>query len=382
MSYLRQIGFRNKIRVRADGKKTGGGFYSRGALYKLLRNHLYVGEIEHKGSVYLGEHEAILDRRLWEQVQQLLDKNRQGIRTRRRTTSGSILTGLLFSESGVRYIPTSAHKRGRRYNYYTSQARIKGDKKDGSIGRLPGPALEAAVAECILKFLQSPTEILNAVKQLEASDVNCDKILKNARRRASDWPGIAHNVRAEMIRTLLHRAVVHESSIELHLNLDSVVDILLDKHRPEGVLNEHAQTLRLDVPFRHAPQGKALKLVIGNGGNDSSASSQAIAKAIARARSWYELIVAGNATGLSDLARQEGFTHCYVKKIFPLAFLSPQSIELLLSCHDGQPRTLESLKKKVPIRWDAQKNYFADAQQGAQKTDLKDILPETERAIY
>ncbi|MFZ0662531.1 MAG: recombinase family protein, partial [Acidobacteriaceae bacterium] len=346
-----------------DGKKTGGGFYSRGPLYKLLRNHLYVGEIEHKGSIYLGEHEAILDRELWGQVQELLDENRQGARRHPRTSSGSMLTGLLFGESGVRYIPTSAHKRGRRYHYYTSQARIKGDKKDESIGRLPGPALEAAVAERILRLLQSPTEILDAVKPLETSDVNYDKILKNAQQRASDWPRMSPGEKAALIQTLLHHVVVHESSIELRLNLDSIVRLLQDMPIPE-VSSQDGQTLCLDIPFHHIPQGKALKLVLENGRNESPASTEAIAKAIARARSWYELIVAGKATGLPDLARQHGLTHHYVKSIFPLAFLSPQSVELLLTCRDGQPRTLESLKGRVPIRWDAQKTYLADMERG------------------
>src|SRR6185437_11488023 len=37
MSYLRQSGVRTKIRTRRN-EKTGGGYYSRGALYQLLRN--------------------------------------------------------------------------------------------------------------------------------------------------------------------------------------------------------------------------------------------------------------------------------------------------------------------------------------------------------
>src|SRR6185312_2049422 len=201
----------------------------RGALYQLLRNHLYAGEIEHKGAVYPGQHEAALDRELWEQVQRLLDENRQGTRRRPRGSSGSILTGLLFGESGARYIPTSAHKSGRRYHYYTSQARIKGEKNDGSTERLPGPALEAAVTERILNFLHSPTEVLDSVKRLEASDMNCDRILKNARQRALDWPSLAQAEKADLIRALLDRVVVHGDSIELQLDINSIVHLLLEK---------------------------------------------------------------------------------------------------------------------------------------------------------
>jgi hypothetical protein len=338
----------------------GGQHYFRGGLYQLLRNHIYVGEIEHKGSVYPGEHEGIVDRKLWNQVQELLDNNRQGARRRSRTASGSMLTGLLYSESGVRYIPTNTQKGVRRYHYYTSQAVIKGEKKEGSIGRIPAPALEAAMAERILKFLQSPTEILDAAKRSDASAVNYDRILRNARQRALAWSQVPHSEKTDLIRAMLHRVVVRESSVELRLNLEPVVHVLLEKQPAEAIRNQHVQTLCLDVPFLHIPQGKALKLVVDNGRDEFSRSREAIAKAIARARSWYELIVAGKATGLTDLARQHGLTHRYVKNIFPLAFLSPQSIEMLLNRHDGVPRTLESVMGKLPIRWDAQRAYIAD----------------------
>src|SRR6185503_15369812 len=144
-----------------------------------------------------GQHEAILEREIWEQVQQLPDENRQGTLRRPRGSSGSILTVLLFGESGARYIPTSAHKSGRRYHYYTSQARIKGEQNDGSTERLPGPAIENAVSERILKFLQSPAEVLDAVKRLEASDMNCDKILNGARQRSSNWPSLTQTEKAD-----------------------------------------------------------------------------------------------------------------------------------------------------------------------------------------
>jgi hypothetical protein len=110
--------------------KIGGQYWSRGALCQFLRNHTYVGEIEHKGSIYPGEHEGIVDREIWNQVQELMNENLNGTRDGSRTASGSMLTGLIFSESGVRYIPTNTQKGGRRYHYYTSQAVIRGGKKD------------------------------------------------------------------------------------------------------------------------------------------------------------------------------------------------------------------------------------------------------------
>lgn len=197
---------------------------------------------------------------------------------RLRRGSGSMLTGLLFSESGVRYIPTSTQKGGRRYHYYTLQAVIKGEQKDDPVGRLPAPGVEAAVAERILRFLASPTEILDAVKRLDAPDVSYDKLLKLARQRASEWSRMARSERAGLIRTMLHRVVLHEGSIELQLNVESAVDALLGKQVPEGSRNQCVQMFSLSAAFCHFAQGKALKLVIDNGPSQSPVSREAIAR--------------------------------------------------------------------------------------------------------
>ena len=356
--YLNRTDIRTKIRIGADGRKAGGQHYFRGGLYQLLRNHIYVGEIEHKEAVYPGEHEAILDRELWDQVQKLMDYNRQGARNRSRTASGSMLTGRLFSESGVRYIPTNAQKGGRRYHYYTSQAVIKGDKEEGSIGRLPAPAFESAVADRMQSFFQSPAEVLEALKRTDLPDLDYQKLLKHANQRSSDWS--PHSERVDLIRAVLQRAIVHENSIELQIGLDSLVQVLSGTLPAGGSKPANVQTVSLKASFRHIRQGQSLKLVMGNDQSESVASREAIAKAIARARSWYDQLVEGRASGLVDLSRLHGLTHRYVKSIFPLAFLSPESIELLLNDRDGQPRTLESLMGKGPMRWVLQKAFLAD----------------------
>jgi hypothetical protein len=211
----------------------------------------------------------------------------------------------------------------------------------------------------MLRFLESPTEILDVMKRFDAPDGNYDKILKLVRQKASEWSRMPQSDRADLIRSMLHRAVVHENSIELLLNVESTIGALQEKQDAVGNANQHVQTFSLRAPFRHVAQGKALKLVIGNGPSQSSASREAIAKAIARARSWYELIVEGKVSGLPDICRQHGLTHRYVKNIFPLAFLSPESIEYFLGAN-CQARTLDSLFGRVPLRWDEQRSICVE----------------------
>lgn len=356
MSHLIRIGIRTKVRISPRGMKTGGQPYSRGGLYRLLNNRIYIGEIEHKQSIHVGEHEGIVDLETWKQVQELLEQNRQGLSDRPRTQGGSMLTGLLFSEDGTRYIPTNAQKRGRRYHYYTSQAVIKGDK-DIPMGRLPAPALESAVANRIHDFLQSSSEVLDGLKQSDSENLNYGKLLREAKQRASEWAQLTHPERADLVRSMLHRVLVTAGWLEIQLDLEAVIQVLLTRPAEEKIGKGNVQSFSLKAAFRHIAQGKSLKLVIGNERSASSPSREAIVKAIARARAWCDLIAGGKAAGLSDLARQQGLTHRYVKNIFPLAFLSPESVEFLLNNPDDQPLTLDSLMGKVPVRWDEQKDF-------------------------
>jgi site-specific DNA recombinase len=65
---LEQRGIRSKQRVLASGQVLGGGSFGRGALYHLLQNRIYLGEVVHKGVSYPGEHERIIDEGLWSAV--------------------------------------------------------------------------------------------------------------------------------------------------------------------------------------------------------------------------------------------------------------------------------------------------------------------------
>jgi DNA invertase Pin-like site-specific DNA recombinase len=49
---------RSKRREGAGGKLAGGQKFSRGALYLMLQNRLYRGEVAHKDNVYSGQHDA------------------------------------------------------------------------------------------------------------------------------------------------------------------------------------------------------------------------------------------------------------------------------------------------------------------------------------
>ena len=83
--HLNAQGYTTKVQQRASGPHKGGCPFRRGTLYHLLSNPIYLGKIVHKGQVYSGEHEAIVDQQLFDQVQAKLKDNASGTATRMRS---------------------------------------------------------------------------------------------------------------------------------------------------------------------------------------------------------------------------------------------------------------------------------------------------------
>ena len=86
----------------------------------------------HKDKAYPGQHEAIVDEALWDEVQATLAANTNGER-REGTRQPSLLTGLVVDEQGEGLSPSHAVKKGRRYRYYVSRHLILEGKRAGRI---------------------------------------------------------------------------------------------------------------------------------------------------------------------------------------------------------------------------------------------------------
>ena len=122
---LDQRGVWSKQRILTSGRVLGGCSFDRGALYHLLRNRIYRGEVMHKGIAYPGEQSAIVDEELWNAVQAKLSGNLTR-RRQARIEGGALLGGLIFDDRGNRMAPTYTMRRGSRYRYYVSQAQLRG----------------------------------------------------------------------------------------------------------------------------------------------------------------------------------------------------------------------------------------------------------------
>jgi site-specific DNA recombinase len=152
---LRERNIRTKTRLLSTGATRGGIPFGRGALYYLLGNHFYIGEVKYKNEILPGEQPAIMDRALFDAVRQK-SHDQWSHRTIVRNKSDHLLTGLLFDNAGHRMVPTHATKAGVRYRYYVSTPFLHGEAKTasaGSVSRVPAVDIEEAIVKSLKAHL-------------------------------------------------------------------------------------------------------------------------------------------------------------------------------------------------------------------------------------
>ena len=140
---LRQ-GWKLKSWTCRNGKVHGGGPFNENALRRMLGSALYTGNVRYKGTIYPGEHEAIIDRASWERVQSLIEHYAPESGPRQKHQA--LLRGLLHCDScGVPMLPVHVGRHGHRYRYYVCRTRNKGSAQQCPARSLPAQDIDDAV---------------------------------------------------------------------------------------------------------------------------------------------------------------------------------------------------------------------------------------------
>jgi hypothetical protein len=345
-------GVRSKQRLYAKGSRAGGQPFSRGALYALLSNPLYIGEIAHKGARYPGQHEAILDRETWDNAQ---DQLRAGAPEQRRRTTGprSPLIGKVFDEAGHRLIPSHAKKAGRRYRYYVSYPLVTGTTEQAPGGwRIPATQLENLIATEAAMMLAEPGAIAAVLENAGLEPEKIPAVLAMADRFRGDLGCDA--ARGEALAALVNRIELSPIRLRVILSVAALVPAI-----PEAVDAKEAVLVR-DVSLRLKRRGVEMRLVIEGPSASPIIPDPVLLKEIRRAHRCFEALVSGQVRSVAELATVEGISDRYVSSLLPLAFLAPDIVDAIAAGRQPPDLTAHRLIRTVdlPIAWTAQKQLF------------------------
>lgn len=301
----------SKVRVSQKGIKSGGCRFSRGALYELLANPIYIGEIRHKEERHPGQHEAILPRELWERVQQRLRENAARGRGTSSRSIASPLAGKLFDADGLPLYVQGATKARRRYRYYVSRCLVNGSATDNRKGwRLAAPEIERAVAIAARHILSDRAGLLEA---LEKSEIDSPDVRASLESTSNLFQRLQIEAdAAACLQEIISRADLRDDGISVTLSIE------VPCSRP-GVRTSSILNLSRFVPLRIKRRGVETRIIIAAGDDLPRKVDPALLKAVARSRVWFEELASGRVHSLADIARREQIAQRYVERLSRLA---------------------------------------------------------------
>ncbi|MCB9833036.1 MAG: recombinase family protein [Planctomycetes bacterium] len=164
---LNDAGLRTKSWTTRAGKAMGGFAWNKAHVYRLLSNRIYLGEIVHKDEHFDGQHEAIVERELWNEVHAVLQNNHRARGNTSRKNSQALLKGLIrCGPCGSAMSPTFTNKRGKTYRYYSCQKTNKVGPHACRVGTVPAGMIEEAVLGQMRALLRSPEVVAETWREL------------------------------------------------------------------------------------------------------------------------------------------------------------------------------------------------------------------------
>jgi site-specific DNA recombinase len=355
-AHLEQRRVLSKVRIGPSSQETGGGSHSRGALYKLLANRIYIGEIFHKGNAYPGEHKAIIDRELWESVRARLAENHRARRHRTDTSEPSLLSGLIFDQYGSRYTPSHAVKNGKRYRYYISQKIIQGQSQTSAQpSRIPARELEQLVLTELRSFFGSADRVTAILDQAGEDLATTRALVDAAQQFAKALAGDSTSDLREKLAGIVVRIAIRQDSIEVHISKEEARAWLLKQERILGQ-DSDGQPIVLTIAMKLKRCGGEMRLIIpGWAAIDQRRQPvPSLIKAVSRASDWVRRMEAGECKHQRDVANATRLEPRYINAILRVAFLAPEIVEAIIDGRQPPNLTLGSLTGVLPMSWHQQ----------------------------
>ncbi len=298
---LDRDGIFSKILTYKDGRKVGGKPFSRGALYALLSNPIYIGQIRHKNKTYDGQHDGIIPIDLWAAVQQKLQKQASVYKGQKISREVNLLKGLLFDAQGIPYTPGYTAKGKKHYRYYISQNLIQmRDHPDGLLGRLPAHEIESAVEGAIRAHL-SDREKISSLLGIDMND-EVEAIQKIADIQAA----VSMD---QFVRACIEQVTVQTDKLEIKIKTDGLFSLLSNAAKVKINSTVDIGALLVSYTTRRAKKG-ALVIAPEKQQKDIFDLPSNELKKLVQGFIWRDEHFSGMT--LRDIAKRERFSEGYV----------------------------------------------------------------------
>ena len=352
---LDENGFVSKTRERSGVVRRSGSKFSRGALYNMLRNPIYHGEIGHQGKVYPGQHEAIVASDIWRLVQDRLAGNRHAEKIAATAEAPSLLAGLIEDGDGHRLTSTHAVKASRRYRYYVSKSHpgVDGTRHANQGWRISAGAVEELVLDRLREFFASGQEIRDALSCLAHDGVLIQSACSTALGLANRWAALPSIEIRELVQATIEKVVVRDEEVVVSLKRAVVATRLLGGDKAPSEIQPGTIELRIAAKLRRA--GKGVRLVVGDGIEKPNRQLIAVLRAAHAARN---ALLTGSDESIDAMAQRLGVKRDQLTAQIRMTYLAPDIVHKLTTGRPPQgltPVRLLSVCRELPHDWQQQR---------------------------
>lgn len=362
-----------KEKLDLEGLKTkvgksdyGGNEFSRGALYAILQNPIYIGKIKHKEQIHNGNHESILEKQQWKNVQELLKNNCIATYKRTDAKEPSLLTGLLFDPKNHPLSPSHTRKKNRRYRYYVNQALIQFKQvPDDAVTRVPAQVIEELVQNDLLGILKNKSTLHQILKPFNLAATEQKSLIEETRILAESWHTLGIHKHIELCNLFICKITLSRTSVDIQFSVTGIANLLLEHVKFTGQI-AHQSNIAIEIKRC----GIETKLIIESELTQENLkphadSLKAIQQAVKQGLIWNQKLVSGKAGSAKSIANGIDVSDrhvCQCVKLavqcVKLAVLSPAIIKRIFQGDIPHDMTLKKLKTGIPLEWSEQEQLF------------------------
>ena len=318
--------------------RTGNGWQT-GALYNMLKNPTYLGKIPYKGEIMEGNHEAIIPKKLFNEVQELLKSNNQSHKLKSRAKDHSLLTGLLYGVDGQKYYPSHSTKRdGRRYRYYLSKEVSKREKtRNNPLSQIPAQEVEEYVRVIAPKVMRDP-------KYLEYYSLQDQ--LKIQEKLKEDIP-----ITREVLLKVYEKIIVTVEYIEFHVKRNFMSEIF--DNIAGGI--EGIDIIRKSVQLRRV--NKSISIMRGE--MYTMGMNAQMRENIRKSFVYNKMLLDGKYRSLQELCEAQDLALRHTRRVLNLRFLAGDILERILEGRVPSHWTINMLYEVCLISsWEEQRRLL------------------------
>ena len=337
---LRADGIVTKVQHRTSGPHRGGIPFRRGSLFYLLKNPVYRGKIVHKGNVFDGEHEAIVDEDLWERVQAQLAEKAPPRKRPKNDRNQALLNGIITDPEGRPVVPTYAMKGTRRYAFYETRKDLARPGYPPAT-RFQQGAFDRTVVTCITDLLGDEHAMRHLAKMDDAGRLQ----------------GLFDQARV-LLQRLQHPGELQAALRSLVTAIRICSDHLEVMLEPTafGIADHLSWTLHTPRPTRRPFREAKLRI---DAASPNPATDHQLIQLLSEAFEVQGLVLGSPHLSLNQLAKRGGRCRKHIAKLLSVSWLSPRIVEAIV---DGtQPRSINRtrlLATMLPLDWTEQEVLF------------------------